>query len=45
VQGTAAVQTKLALVYADKAFKELDEKYKDILKGRTAELLAPVHDK
>lgn len=31
-------------MYANKSFKQLDQKYADILKGREAELIAPIHD-
>jgi hypothetical protein len=44
VQGLGATETKLALIHAHKAFKELDKKYKDVLNGRKGELIAVVHD-
>ena len=43
VQGLGATETKLALIHAHKAFKELDEKYKDVLNGRKGKLIAVVH--
>jgi DNA polymerase I-like protein with 3'-5' exonuclease and polymerase domains len=44
IQAPGATQTKLSLVYANKSFKLLDQKYADILNGREAELIAPIHD-
>ena len=44
IQSLASTQAKLALINADKAFVELDKKYAEVLNGRTAELIAIVHD-
>ena len=43
VQGIAATQSKLALIKAHAAFKELDKKHEHLLNGRVAELIAIVH--
>lgn len=44
IQGLASTQAKLALVWADAKFEELDKQYEEQLHGRKAELIAIVHD-
>lgn len=43
IQSPCSTQTKLAAVYVDKRFKELDKQYESILNGRKAKILSIVH--
>lgn len=44
IQGLASIQSKLALVKAQKLFNVLDEKYSSILNGKKAEIISVIHD-